>query len=86
MKLSHKVEECHYNEPTGKWHLTVKNLVSGDVVEDTCDVLINARGGLNTPNWPDIKGFKTFKGEVMHSARWNERYVLMSPYSDKTVN
>ena len=75
IKLSHKVEECNYNESTGKWHVKVTNLVSGDVFEDTSDILVNARGGLNNINWPDIPGFKSFKGEVMHSAKWNDRFV-----------
>jgi cation diffusion facilitator CzcD-associated flavoprotein CzcO len=52
----------------------VKNLETGDVIEDTCDFLISGRGNLNNPAWPDIAGLDTFKGEVMHSAKWNEKY------------
>jgi cation diffusion facilitator CzcD-associated flavoprotein CzcO len=44
-------------------------------------VLIVARGGLSNPSWPQISGLKDFKGEIMHSAMWNDKYVpfLFSP-------
>jgi cation diffusion facilitator CzcD-associated flavoprotein CzcO len=51
----------------------VKNLVTGETIQDTSDVLISARGNLNNPAWPEIDGLNDFKGEVMHSAKWNER-------------
>jgi len=52
----------------------VKNLLTGETIRDQSDVLISARGNLNTPSWPDIDGFPSFRGEVMHSAKWNEEY------------
>lgn len=84
IKLSHEVTGCKWNEKEAKWHVGVKKLATrrgqegGQEVEeefeDVADVLILARGGLNTPKWPEIEGFGTFGGEVMHSARWNEDY------------
>jgi cation diffusion facilitator CzcD-associated flavoprotein CzcO len=74
IKLSHEVTECRWDDATAKWHVTVKNLQTGEALKDTSDVLITARGTLNTPSWPKIDGLDTFKGEVMHSAKWNERY------------
>jgi cation diffusion facilitator CzcD-associated flavoprotein CzcO len=53
----------------------VQNLATGETFKDQADVLISARGNLNTPSWPDIDGLKTFQGEVMHSATWNEELV-----------
>jgi len=52
---------------------TVENSATGETFEDDADVLINARGNLNEIAWPQIPGFKSFKGEVMHSAAWNEK-------------
>ncbi|KAF2190598.1 FAD/NAD(P)-binding domain-containing protein [Zopfia rhizophila CBS 207.26] len=74
IKLSHEITECQWDEYSAKWHVTVKNLNTGEVIKDTSDVLISARGNLNNPSWPDIEGFEIFKGEVMHSAKWNESY------------
>ncbi|KAF2470673.1 FAD/NAD(P)-binding domain-containing protein [Lindgomyces ingoldianus] len=74
IKLSHEITECRWDQQSTKWQVTVKNLKTGEVIHDTSDVLISARGNLNNPSWPEIEGFKSFKGEVMHSARWNESY------------
>lgn len=72
IKLRHQVEGCHWDDKTAKWNVTVKNLVTEEIIHDQADVVISARGNLNTPSWPDIDGLKTFKGEVMHSAAWKE--------------
>jgi cation diffusion facilitator CzcD-associated flavoprotein CzcO len=50
----------------------VENLKTGEIIHDDADVLVCARGNLNDKAWPKISGFETFKGEVMHSAAWNE--------------
>lgn len=73
MKLSHEVKECRYDEKEGKWHVKVLNHNTGQTIEDTSDVLISARGNLNNIAWPEIEGLRSFKGEIMHSASWNEK-------------
>lgn len=74
IKLSHEITFCSWDARTCKWTVYVKDLATNKTIEDTCDVLISARGNLNTPRWPEIPGFKSFEGEVMHSAAWNEEY------------
>jgi len=74
IKLSHQISGCRWDDRTAKWHVTVKNLKTGEVIQDQADVIVSARGNLNNAAWPEIKGLETFKGEVMHSAKWNERY------------
>lgn len=54
--------------------MKIRRLDDGTIFEDSCDVLISARGLLNTKQWPKIEGFETYKGEVMHSAAWNSSY------------
>jgi cation diffusion facilitator CzcD-associated flavoprotein CzcO len=72
VKLRHEVKDCNYNEAEGKWHVTVQQ-PDGQVIDDTSDVLISARGGLNHIAWPEIEGLRSFQGETMHSALWNEK-------------
>ncbi|KAF2639348.1 FAD/NAD(P)-binding domain-containing protein [Massarina eburnea CBS 473.64] len=74
IKLSHEITECRWDDATAKWNVQVKNLVTGEIIQDQADVLISARGNLNTAKWPNIEGLNTFKGEVMHSAKWNDKY------------
>ncbi|RMZ72463.1 sterigmatocystin biosynthesis monooxygenase stcW [Pyrenophora seminiperda CCB06] len=72
-KLQHEVRDCTWNQKLGKWYLHVQ-APSGDIFEDSCDVLVSARGGLNNKKWPSIEGMSDFKGEIMHSAAWNQDY------------
>jgi cation diffusion facilitator CzcD-associated flavoprotein CzcO len=51
----------------------VTNRITGDTFDDTADIVISARGGLNQIAWPDIKGLKSFDGKLMHSGAWDER-------------
>ncbi|KAH3985946.1 hypothetical protein HBH98_112100 [Parastagonospora nodorum] len=74
IKLQHEIKECSWDEKAAKWNVKVQNLSTGETITDQSDVLISARGNLNTPSWPEIEGFGSFKGEVMHSAKWNEGY------------
>ncbi|KAF1962747.1 hypothetical protein CC80DRAFT_512091 [Byssothecium circinans] len=74
VKLSHEVTECRWDGATAKWYVTVRNLTTGGTIRDQADVLITARGNLNNRKWPDIEGLGSFKGELMHSAGWNESY------------
>ncbi|KAI0598883.1 flavin-binding monooxygenase [Biscogniauxia sp. FL1348] len=74
VKTSHKVEECRWDDDIKKWILTVQNLTTKEIFQDETDVLVSARGNLSDPAWPNIQGLKSFQGELMHSARWNESY------------
>ncbi|QIS22483.1 flavin-containing monooxygenase [Nocardia terpenica] len=38
----------------------------------TADILVSAVGALCEPNLPDIKGINDFRGEIFHSARWDQ--------------
>lgn len=52
----------------------IKDLKTGNVFEDVCDVFLSASGVLNDWKWPDIPGLHTFKGKLLHSAAWDEDY------------
>lgn len=56
-------------------NVTVKNLASGEIIEDTADVVISAKGGLNEVMWPKIKGLEEFQGKLVHSGAWDDRCV-----------
>jgi len=57
------------------WEVTTD---TGEVA--TFDVVISAVGLLNDPNWPRFPGLDTYKGTVMHTARWRNEDL-----ADKTV-
>ena len=70
-KFNHQVSRAAWNAKTGKWDVEVTNLADGTTILDSCDILINAGGFLNSWRWPDIPGLKDFKGVLLHTARWD---------------
>ncbi len=50
-------------------------------ITDTADIFLKGTGILNRWKWPDIEGLHSFKGPVLHSARWDPSF----DWSDKTV-
>ncbi|OQU95562.1 hypothetical protein CLAIMM_01747 [Cladophialophora immunda] len=72
-KYCHKVVEAKFNETTGQWQLKVQN--GGVIIEDTCDILVSATGHLSRWIWPSIQGLHSFRGLLVHSAKWNTDFV-----------
>jgi len=52
----------------------VQHNTTGQIFEDTCDIFLSASGILNDWKWPTIPGLETFKGKLLHSAKWDEEY------------
>ncbi|KAK7206465.1 hypothetical protein BZA70DRAFT_274294 [Myxozyma melibiosi] len=73
-KLSHKVTGAEWNEDANKWFVTVENLLTKESFIDDCDILYVCVGTLNDWRWPDVKGLHDFKGELLHSAAWDESW------------
>lgn len=42
----------------------------------TARYIVSATGILNQPVYPDIAGLKSFRGKMMHTARWDHRYDI----------
>lgn len=74
MQLNTKVETAEWDEESGQWQL---DLVGPEgPFSDWCDILISASGLLNSWKYPAIPGLDTFKGKLMHSARWDNSFDL----------
>ena len=60
----------------------MKDLSTGIVKQDVCDILLSASGILNDWKWPEIKGLHDFKGKLLHSAKWDEKhnYSVCGPF------
>ncbi|KAK7902698.1 hypothetical protein LTR67_002344 [Exophiala xenobiotica] len=76
INLSHMVIGATWDEEEGLWHIKVQDLTTQEVKSDYCHFLINGSGILNNWKWPDIPGLRSFAGELMHSAAWNDQYDL----------
>ncbi|KAJ7665459.1 FAD/NAD-binding domain-containing protein [Mycena polygramma] len=87
IQLEHRLTSAIYSDATGKWDLKIQHLnkESGEVeeFEDHADVLFTGMGGLSRWKWPDIKGLDSFRGTLVHSAKWEtEQGNQNSPWED----
>lgn len=76
VKLRHQVEHAEWCREKGVWKFRVKDLETGDVMDDEAEFFVNAGGVLNNFKFPDIPGLHDFKGKLMHSAAYEEGYPL----------
>ena len=76
MKLNTKVDSATWDEEAGLWRLKLTSETDGTLLEDSCNILINGSGVLNEFKLPNISGLETFKGKLIHSARWDPEYDL----------
>ena len=76
VRFNSAVESANWDDATKKWHIDVhieggKDAEFGSQYTMKSDFLISAVGQLNQPKLPSIEGVDTFKGKLMHSARWD---------------
>jgi len=76
VKTKHQVVHAKWNDHKAGYDVQVKDLKSGEVIDDYCDILINASGILNNWRWPAIPGLKNYKGTLLHTANWDSSVDL----------
>ncbi len=74
IRFGHEVLGADWNHRTQRWE--VETATPDGVCRWTADVVVGAFGLLAEPSYPDIPGFDSFDGTVMHSARWDHRHDL----------
>ncbi|KAI1342701.1 FAD/NAD(P)-binding domain-containing protein [Xylariaceae sp. FL0016] len=74
--LSHAVEKTTWIEDEGKWQVETRNLVTGELIQDWCHILVHACGYLNKPTWPELPGLDSYQGVKMHSADYDPSISL----------
>ncbi|RDW73565.1 hypothetical protein BP6252_07472 [Coleophoma cylindrospora] len=75
LKLRRQVVRAVWSEGDSCWHFDVKNLETGETVQDTADFFISAIGGLNEWAFPNIPGLQdVFEGHLRHSSNWDTEY------------
>ncbi|KAI9743699.1 MAG: hypothetical protein M1818_003015 [Claussenomyces sp. TS43310] len=70
IQLEHQVVGATWDDKTAQWHVQIKNLKTGEIIDSDCHVLINAGGILNAWRFPPIPGIDKYKGDLVHSAAW----------------
>ncbi|KAF5010943.1 hypothetical protein FDECE_2906 [Fusarium decemcellulare] len=78
--FNREVVSCIWHEEDSEWELTI-NHKDGRVETIRCNAVVSGSGLFATPNLPDIKGLKDFKGAAFHTANWDHSVK----YADKHV-
>lgn len=77
MQFRSEITRAEWQEESATWKIWINQTAQdGSVKEiiDECDILLHATGVLNKFKWPKIKGLETFKGKMIHTARWPTEY------------
>lgn len=74
----HQVVGATWN--SGGYDVRVQHLESGKELHDTCDILINAGGILNSWRWPAIPGLERYQGTLVHTANWDDSIDLRAKH------
>ncbi|KAG6851241.1 hypothetical protein H0H93_011677 [Arthromyces matolae] len=70
-QLGHIVLECEWNLDSQLYHVTVKEIATGETIRIEAEIVISAIGGFMSPLFPEgIEGIEKFHGPVWHSAQW----------------
>lgn len=69
-------EGAEWQEARQTWRVRMRDLVSGTVFQHECKILISAVGALVHPNSFDLPGVDSFRGEIVHTARWRDDLSL----------
>ncbi|CZR67112.1 related to monooxigenase [Phialocephala subalpina] len=88
MKFDCEVTQACWDDTSSRWVVDVKRVLPGGAqqeFQDTCDFFIYAPGLLNKPQWPRIEGIDTFKGRLIHTARWPSSYQKKQWKNDKVA-
>ncbi|KAK5750820.1 hypothetical protein LTS12_019108 [Elasticomyces elasticus] len=77
MRFNTEVLGLYWQDDEGKWLVKLRKTTPGGQTiesEDTCDIVLYHKGGLNTPKMPKLPGLDKFRGQVIHTARWPKDY------------
>ncbi|PYI00080.1 putative monooxygenase [Aspergillus ellipticus CBS 707.79] len=69
-----------WQEKTQTWTLTLQDIRTGSSFTQECQILISAVGGVVNPHDITIPGAETFKGQIIHTARWRHDVDLTNKH------
>ncbi|KFY69643.1 hypothetical protein V496_00049 [Pseudogymnoascus sp. VKM F-4515 (FW-2607)] len=76
IRLRTEWKDARWSEKTSRWHIVVQDLENGKTFMHEAKVLVSAVGGYTNPKYPIIHGIDTFKGPIVHTAKWDQKYDL----------
>lgn len=70
VRLQHRFVSAEWDAARAEYTIVLRNEATGEDVTTIANVLVSAVGGFSTPLYPTIKGQDSFRGKIIHTARW----------------
>ncbi|KAF4987762.1 hypothetical protein FGRMN_10186 [Fusarium graminum] len=74
IKFHSVVESARWEESSGIWEVSIRNVRTSEVSTRRSKVLISAVGALSIPKACDIPGASNFAGRMFHTAKWDQSF------------
>ncbi|MBC7621347.1 MAG: alpha/beta hydrolase fold domain-containing protein, partial [Candidatus Saccharibacteria bacterium] len=71
IRFSTRLAQAHFDEASGQWRFATED---GSTLK--ARFFVCSTGPLNQLRWPDIPGLDSFRGQRLHSARWDATCAL----------
>ncbi|KAJ8126193.1 hypothetical protein O1611_g7445 [Lasiodiplodia mahajangana] len=68
------VTSANWDEESGTWLVSVKDLETSETYDRRCKILVSAVGALSKPKGCDIPGASSFHGPMFHTAEWDHSF------------
>ncbi|KAF5539378.1 monooxygenase [Fusarium napiforme] len=81
VRFNSVVESARWDESTGTWETTIRDVKRSGVTIRRSKALISAVGALSIPKGCDIPGASDFEGRIFHTAKWDHSF----DWKDKEV-
>lgn len=65
-----------WQDSSKTWLVQLKDLHTGQEFTRECRILISAVGALSVPNKSSIPGTERFRGDIVHTANWDQTVSL----------
>lgn len=74
VKFQSFVESAVWEDGSGTWLVTIRDLKTTRVTQRRCKILISAVGALSIPRKCGIPGASKFQGRLFHTAEWDHTF------------
>ncbi|RVX67223.1 hypothetical protein B0A52_08657 [Exophiala mesophila] len=75
VNFGHRIEDARWDQDAGLWRVKGRK-DDGTEFLDHGEILASCHGVLNSWKYPDIPGLQSFKGQILHSAAWDDKVEL----------
>ena len=75
IELETEVLAANFDESSRLWIIQIRRK-DGSEETVSANAFVTAVGQLNTPNIPDFEGLESYKGDILHTANWDDTIPL----------